>query len=190
MNAIVVVSGPPRSGTSLMMSMLEAAGVPLLVDGVRAPDADNPRGYFEYERVKTLPRDNTWLALAQGRAVKMVYPLLRYLPAGHDCRVLWMERSLEEVIRSQNSMLRRVGAVELASDDEVEAARVLAAELHEARASLAGAGHAVLPVSHRALMEDPSPLVRDICTFLDLPDRAQLMAACIEPALYRNRASS
>ena len=171
-----------------MMSMLEAAGVPLLVDGVRAPDVDNPRGYLEYERVKTLPRDNAWLALAQGRAVKIVYPLVRYLPAGHDYRVLWMERSLEEVICSQNRKLRNMGAVELASDDEVESARVLTAELHEARASLAG--HAMLRVSHRALMEDPSPLLRDICTFLDLPDRAQLMAACIESALYRNRASS
>jgi hypothetical protein len=166
-----------------MMNMLEAAGLPLLVDGVRAADEHNPRGYFEYARVKALPRDNTWLAAAQGRAVKVVYPLLQYLPPGFDYRVLFMERAGEEVIRSQNSMLRRMGAVALADEDVAESARVLSAELHEARAS--SAGRAVLPVSYRALMEDPLPLLREVCEFLGLPDRSLLMAARIEPALYR-----
>lgn len=186
MNAIVVVSGPPRSGTSLMMNMLGAAGVPLLVDGVRAPDVDNPRGYFEHERVKALAQDNGWIGAAEGRAVKIVYPLLRHLPAGHVYRVLWMERSLDEVIRSQNSMLRRKGAAELADDDVEESARVLQAELSLARGGLAG--HALLSVSHRVLLDDPLPLLREVCTFLGLPDRAQLMAACVEPALHRHRA--
>jgi hypothetical protein len=170
-----------------MMNMLQAAGVPLLVDDARAADEGNPRGYFEYERVKALPRDNTWLGLAQGRAVKIVYPLLRYLPTGFDYRVLFMERAAEEVIRSQNSMLRRAGEVALADDDVAESVRVLSAELHEARASFAG--RAVLTVAHRALMEDPLPLLREICKFLGLPDRSQLMAARIERALYRNRAT-
>jgi hypothetical protein len=164
--------------------MLDAAGVPLLVDGLRAPDEDNPRGYFEYERVKALPRDNAWLELARGRALKVVYPLLRFLPAGHAYRVLFMERAASEVIRSQNSILRRHGSVELASDDVAESARVLEAELCAVRAWLAG--HAVLSIPHRALFADPLPLLREVCAFLGLPDCSQLMAARIEPTLYRS----
>src|SRR5260221_40938 len=108
-NSIVVVSGLPRSGTSLMMAMLQAGGVPVLSDGLRAPDADNPNGYFEFEPVKQLRTDHTWLASAQGKALKVVVPLLFHFPELFDCRVLFMERNLDEVIASQLAMLARKG---------------------------------------------------------------------------------
>lgn len=187
-DAIIVVSGPPRSGTSLMMSVLQAAGVPLLVDGVRTPDLDNPHGYFEYERVKALPHDSAWLPQARGKAVKIVYRLLQRLPATYRYRVLFMERAPEELITSQNVMLRRKGLHELASEDVAESARAAVAELREAREWLAAQPHCVvLPVSHRALLQEPLPLLRQVCSFLELPDRSPQMAARVDPTLYRNR---
>src|SRR5215831_9568270 len=104
---ITVVSGLPRSGTSMMMRMLEAGGMPVLTDNLRQADADNPRGYYEYERIKQLKTDSSWLKDIQGMAVKMVYRLLYELPETHKYRVLFMKRNLEEVVASQEVMLER-----------------------------------------------------------------------------------
>src|ERR1022692_2693155 len=94
---VTVVSGIPRSGTSLMMQMLAAGGMPVLAGELRAPDEDNPRGYFEFEPVKRTKRDPAWLREAPGKAVKVVYLLLRDLPAGYDYRVIVMRRDLNDV---------------------------------------------------------------------------------------------
>jgi hypothetical protein len=110
MDAVVVVSGLPRSGTSMMMSMLEAGGLPLLKDDVRTADTDNPKGYFEFERVKKLREgDVDWLPEAQGRAVKIISYLLLHLPATYDYRVIFMQRDLDEVMASQRKMLTHRG---------------------------------------------------------------------------------
>ena len=104
-SAVVVVSGLPRSGTSLMMQMLEAGGVPILTDGERACDADNPKGYYEYEPVKALQNgDSDWLDKAEGKAVKVISFLLRHLPQKHRYRVVFMNRNLDEVLASQEKM--------------------------------------------------------------------------------------
>ena len=97
---VTVVSGAPRSGTSMMMRMLAEGGIPALTDGVRKPDSDNPHGYFEFEPVKRTKDDATWLADARGRAVKMVYELLRDLPADRSYRVVLMRRDLGEMVTS------------------------------------------------------------------------------------------
>src|SRR5262249_30630691 len=102
---IIIVSGLPRSGTSLMMQMLDGGGVPVLTDNIRAADTDNPRGYYEFEPVKATKRDATWLPAARGKAVKMVSQLLYHLPPGETYRVLFLERDLEEVLASQEKML-------------------------------------------------------------------------------------
>src|SRR5215468_203263 len=102
---IIIVSGLPRSGTSLMMQMLHAGGIRVLTDGERAADTDNPRGYFEFERVKQTKRDPSWLPVARGMAVKMISQLLYDLPASEQYRVLFLERDMEEVLRSQEKML-------------------------------------------------------------------------------------
>lgn len=106
--AVVVVSGLPRSGTSLLMNMLAAGGLPVLTDGVRAADADNPHGYFELERVKNLEHDadKAWLRDARGRGVKVISHLLKELPADNYYKVLFSVRDLGEVVASQNTMLR------------------------------------------------------------------------------------
>jgi hypothetical protein len=106
---ITIVSGLPRSGTSMAMQMLHAGGMPVLADGVRTADADNPRGYFEFERVKALRTDKGWLDQAEGHVVKIIHLLLPELPPDRDYRVLFMERSLPEVVRSQSVMLERSG---------------------------------------------------------------------------------
>lgn len=100
---ITIVSGLPRSGTSLMMQMLVAGGMTPLSDGERTADADNPRGHLEWERIKTLPNDPTCIAEAEGKVVKVISRLLLSLPAGHDYRVIFMQRPLPEVLASQDS---------------------------------------------------------------------------------------
>src|SRR4051812_1120245 len=104
---IIVVSGLPRSGTSMAMRMLDAGGVPVVVDGVRTADEDNPNGYYELESVKGLdkPGDTAWLRDARGKAVKIVSHLVTWLPETFDYQVLFMERSLDEILASQNKML-------------------------------------------------------------------------------------
>ena len=106
---ITIVSGLPRSGTSLMMQMLAAGGMPILSDGERRADVDNPRGYLEWERIKQLPKDPACIAEAEGKAVKVISQLLLSLPAQHEYRVIFMQRPLPEVMASQDEMLRRRG---------------------------------------------------------------------------------
>src|SRR5262249_56905877 len=107
---IVVVSGLPRSGTSLMMQMLQVGGMPLLIDDLRPPDADNPNGYWEYEPVKCLQQDNFWIPKAEGKAVKVISALLQYLPPQHTYKIIFMQRPLPEILASQTVMLERRGA--------------------------------------------------------------------------------
>jgi predicted AlkP superfamily phosphohydrolase/phosphomutase/tetratricopeptide (TPR) repeat protein len=112
---VVIVSGLPRSGTSMLMQMLAAGGLPVLTDGVRPADDDNPRGYFEYEPVKHIMRDRGWLAEARGRAVKVVAPLLHFLPLGLPCRVIFIDRALDEILASQRRMIERQGGPDTGS---------------------------------------------------------------------------
>ncbi len=102
---ITVVSGLPRSGTSMMMQMLAAGGLPILTDGIRPPDANNPHGYLEFEKVKSLPRDQSWLGAAEGKAVKIISPFLIYLPNNFDYKIIFMDRHIDAVLKSQADML-------------------------------------------------------------------------------------
>src|SRR5579863_3590302 len=106
---ITIVSGLPRSGTSLMMQMLVAGGMSALSDGERLADSDNPRGYLEWERIKQLPNDPGCIAEAEGKVVKAISKLLLSLPADHEYRIVFMERPLPEVLASQDQMLKRRG---------------------------------------------------------------------------------
>jgi hypothetical protein len=134
---VTVVTGAPRSGTSLMMRMLDAGGIPALTDGHRPPDEHNPGGYFEYDPVKRLAENSSWLETARGRAVKVIYRLLPYLPPQVEYRVVFMERDLTEVFESQRAMLRARG--DPAADQQGDRLlRALAEELDNARELLAG----------------------------------------------------
>src|SRR3954453_3930250 len=108
-NEIVIVAGLPRSGTSLMCQMLDNGGVEVVTDRLRTPDTDNPRGYYELEKVKKIKEDASWLPEARGKAFKMVSQLLYDLPATERYRVIFMQRDLDEVLVSQEKMLERLG---------------------------------------------------------------------------------
>lgn len=183
---VTIVSGLPRSGTSMMMRMIAAGGIPALTDGVRAADADNPHGYFEFEPVKRTKQDPSWLGQARGRVVKMVHLLLMDLPAGYDYRVVMMHRDPDEVIASQRKMLERAGRP---SGDPGVLRRVFAAQMDGVRRWLEASPHVrALDVSYNAMLADPRAEAARVATFLGLSGRTDAMAAAVDPSLYRNRA--
>lgn len=184
---IVVVSGLPRSGTSLMMQMLAAGGVPPLTDEIRTPDPDNPRGYLEFERVKQLKADATWLAEASGKAVKIIHLLLMDLPDTQRYDVVFMERDLSEVISSQAAMLARSGRPGAALPADRLAA-MYETQLRTVRQWLASRSHfRVEFVQYSSLVADPVQNAERIQQFLARPLHTAAMAAAVDPALYRNR---
>src|SRR5208282_6687213 len=124
---ITIVSGLPRSGTSLMMQMLHAGGLPVLSDDERKANIDNPKGYFEWERIKQLPKDPKLIAEAEGKVVKVISQLILSLPETHEYRVVFMQRPLPEVMKSQDEMLRRRG-----NEDSISSSAAQTAAIEEA----------------------------------------------------------
>ena len=188
---IVVVSGLPRSGTSMMMRMLEAGGLPPLMDGLRAPNDDNPLGYYEFERVKKLPEgDVGWLPEARGHAVKIIAALLPHLPDSATYRVLFMRRAMSEILASQRRMLIRRGEDADAVDD-AEMARLFTQHLGQVFAWMdARPNVSYLEVDYNAMVADPTAQVAAITGFLGVGlDRAAMVAA-VEPGLWRQRGGS
>jgi hypothetical protein len=184
---ITIVSGLPRSGTSLMMQMLAAGGLPIVTDAVRSPDENNPRGYFEFESVKKLRLDSSWLGQARGHAIKIIHLLLRELPTDGrvSYRVLFMERAMNEILASQRRMLERAGRH--AADDLV-LARMFGAQLTQAKDWIAAHPcFSSISVDHRRLIEQPSVAAREVARFLGLELDTEKMAAAMDPALYRER---
>lgn len=188
---IVIVSGLPRSGTSLVMQMLAAGGLAVLTDGVRAPDPDNPRGYLEYAPVRRLRSDPAWLPAARGCALKVVVPLLQDLPPGERYRVLFVRRDLAEVMASQRAMLARRGAPPSPPADEERLARLFAAAVAASERWLAAQPHvAWCGVAHADLLRDPGPVARRVASFLGHLDLdTDAMAAAVDPSLHRQRAT-
>ena len=183
---IVVVSGLPRSGTSLLMQMLKAGGLPVLTDGLRVADEDNPRGYFEWEPAKRLPREPELIRMAEGKAVKIVSSLLWALPPGYEYRVLYMERPLAEVAASQVAMIRRHGG---AAPLEGEAlVRALGAHQQQVLALVRQIpGVALCTVRYHDVLADPFQQARRIADFLGMPLDCEAMARQADPRLHRQR---
>jgi len=183
---ITVVSGLPRSGTSLMMQMLTAGGLVPLTDGQRASDADNPRGYYELEKVKRLKQDSSWLPEAEGRVIKVISSLLFDLPATHEYRVIFMLRELGETLASQQEMLARRGAPPGPDDAAMRAH--FERHLVKVRRFLEESPHLrTLWCSYNELVQDPRPIVAEIIPFLGGElDQARMIAA-VDPQLYRQR---
>src|SRR5580700_6271207 len=185
---IVVVSGLPRSGTSMMMNMLDSGGVPVLTDGIRSSDDSNPRGYFEYEPVKELDQDGdrAWVLLARGKAVKIISFLLTWLPETCDYRIIFMQRDLDEIIASQNQMLMRRGEPVGAGDASIR--KIYAEHLQQIGRFLAGRRcFRTLLVDYRHVVDDPERQAQRIGSFLDRPLDVARMASTVDRQLYRNR---
>lgn len=185
---ITVVSGLPRSGTSMMMKMLEAGGIPPLQDNIRTADEDNPKGYYEFERVKKLPKDTAWLPEAKGKAVKIIALLLTKLPLkGYRYKVLFMRRDIEEILASQKRMLVRRGeATDKVSDDEM--ITTYHRHLSEVLSFLdANPCFTVFFVNYNDLMRDPADWIPRINAFVGGKLDEEAMKAVVDPNLYRNR---
>jgi hypothetical protein len=184
---VTLVSGLPRSGTSLMMQMLHAGGIPLLIDEQRAADQSNPRGYFEYEPVKRSGTDRSWLELAGGRAVKVIHLLLCPLPADRPCRVIFMLRDLQEVIASQRAMLQAGGRTGARIPDD-QLAGAFRRQLVEARRWLAERPNfQVLYVNYRDVLADPAAAAQAIALFLGVNLDISAMVGVVDPTLYHQR---
>ncbi len=187
---VIVVSGLPRSGTSMMMKMLAEGGVPVVTDSVRGADEDNPNGYFEFEPVKALTEgQHQWLLDADGKTVKIVSALLEHLPPQHHYKILFMERAIQEILASQQKMLVRRGEASKANDAEMEAQfreHLAAIKYWLARQP----NMDVLYVDYNLLLSNPDSDCQVIADFLAVPIDVSKMRGVPNERLYRNRATS
>ncbi len=186
--SIVVVSGLPRSGTSMMMKMLEAGGVEIMTDRVREADVDNPKGYYEFERVKDLEKeaDRTWVRDARGKALKVISWLLRQLPDDNAYDIVFMRRDLGEVLASQNKMLQHRSESD-ASDDEAMAE---AYRHHLAAVRIMGRqkrNWRMIEVRYDEAIGDPSSVAKAVNAFLGGALDEGRMVEAVDETLYRNR---
>lgn len=186
---VTVVSGLPRSGTSMMMRILDSGGMELVIDGIRTADDDNPKGYYEFERVKKLKEDKGWVKDAVGKGVKVISALLAELPQEYKYRVIFMRRRMEEILASQKKMLIRRGEPTDTVPDEIMA-REFEKHLEKIEKWLAEQPNVeVLYVTYHEAVADPEANIKKVNAFLgNCLDEEKMMAA-IDKNLYRNRAT-
>ena len=185
---IVVVSGLPRSGTSMAMKMLEAGGMEIVTDGQREADEDNPRGYYEDERVKDLAKatDKSWLRASRGRAIKVISFLLKDLPPNLNYQVILMRRDLTEVLASQRKMLDRRGEADDTPDERMM--ELWQDQLWRANYLLKKAPQFEwVEIEYGEALRDPAAAAARIAGLVEGLDE-KAMAEVVDPALYRNRA--
>lgn len=187
--AIIVVSGLPRSGTSMMMKMLAEGGLTAVTDSIRDADEDNPNGYFEFEPVKKLVEGQTeWLRDAEGKTVKVVSALLEHLPPNHRYKVIFMEREIKEILASQQKMLSRRSELSKIGDAEMEAQfrqHLAASKYWLARQP----NMDVLYVDYNRMMADPGDPCQAVADFVGVPVDVSRMRNVPNERLYRNRAA-
>lgn len=185
---ITVVSGLPRSGTSMMMKMLEAGGVPPVTDELRTADEDNPKGYYEFERVKQMDQgDTAWVVGARGKVIKVISALLKHLPPGEQYRVVFVRRNMPEILASQRKMLIRRGEDPDKMDD-AQMARLFEKHLKQIEEWLtAQPNFRVLYLHYSEVLADPRPHIDRINDFLGGSLNTEAMAEMVDPELYRNR---
>ncbi len=186
-NTVTIVSGLPRSGTSMMMKMLDAGGLPVLTDNIRTADEDNPKGYYEYEPVKRISHDTLWLEDAKGKVVKMISALLKHLPQDYNYKIVFMRRSLNEILASQRQMLIRRGEpTDKVSDDQMST--MFEGHLDKTEAWLDEQPNMdVLYVSYNEAVKDPRKTAHEVNQFLGGDLDENKMIAVIDRVLYRQR---
>ncbi len=185
---VVVVSGLPRSGTSMVMSMLQAGGLPLVTDEARAADEDNPKGYFEFEKIKDLAEmdDKSWLRDARGKAIKIISHLLKELPEDNYYRIIFARRDLEEIIASQNIMLDRQS--ESNPVDDAKAIELYRKHLVNVRFLVRRKPNLeMIELTYGDTLSDPRASAERINNFLGGNLNTEQMSAIVDERLYRNR---
>ena len=184
---VTIVSGLPRSGTSMMMRMLEAGGMEILTDNIRTADEDNPKGYYEFERVKQIEHDQAWLEHAKGRVVKMISALLKHLPQDYRYKVIFMRRRMEEILASQKQMLVRRGEpTDRVSDEKM--AELYRKHLNQVETWIGEQPDLeVIYVSYNETLKNPREQAERINRFLENTLNVESMVSAVDRALYRQR---
>jgi predicted AlkP superfamily phosphohydrolase/phosphomutase/tetratricopeptide (TPR) repeat protein len=186
---ITIVSGLPRSGTSMMMQMLGAGGLEILTDYARESDNNNPRGYWEYNKVKNLASDNSWIHEGQGKVIKIIAFLLQYLPADYRYKVIFMEREMQEVIQSQQIMLGRKVDVEK-KVYPLALAETFAKQLEKTRSWINNHPQFdVLNINYETAINQPMDVAESLSSFLEVDLDIESMIRSVDPSLYRNKKS-
>ena len=185
---VTIVSGLPRSGTSMMMKMLAAGGMEMMTDNLRTADEDNPKGYFEYEVVKELETNKSWLENAQGKVVKIISQLLKHLPANYTYKIVFMRRKMEEVLASQKQMLIRRGEpTDTISDEKM--AKMFQFHLMQVESWLAKQPNIeVCYVHYSDVLDNPAKNVDKINSFFGNKLNTSNMLSVVDKSLHRQRA--
>jgi len=188
MDNLIIVTGLPRTGTSMMMKMLEAGGITVITDKQRQADEDNPNGYFELEQVKEIKRDSSWIESSTGGAVKMVSMLLYDLPQDRDYILIIMKRNLDEVIASQKVMLARKGESPRGEDEEMKL--LFSKHLSEIEAWLSERKNfKILYINYGDVVKQPKETAENIQKFLGRELNIDNMIKNVDPSLYRQRST-
>lgn len=185
---VVIVSGLPRSGTSMMMKMLEAGGLAVQTDGVREADVDNPKGYYEDERVKDLEKmaDKSWIQESRGKVLKVISFLLKDLPEDNYYKVVFMRRNLNEIMASQNKMIDRLGSQDSTDDEQM----LEIYRSHIATVKIMGRklkNMEVIEVRYDETISNPADTAAAVNTFLGGNLDTRAMQGVVDGTLYRNR---
>lgn len=185
---ITIVSGLPRSGTSMMMAMLQAGGLPVLTDKIRKADKDNPRGYFELEKVKEIEKNKSWLKKAEGKGIKIISSLLEFLPKDYGYQIIFMERDLDEILASQRQMIRRRKAKDEIGDQKM--ASLFQKHLKKVKGWLKKQPNIkVIFINYRETIENPEKTAQKVNQFLGNILIEKKMIAAVDAKLYRQRKS-
>jgi len=185
-NDIIVVTGLPRSGTSLVMQILQSMGIELFTDNKRSPDQSNPKGYFEHELVKTIEYDTSWIKNVKGKAIKIVSPLLEYLPTNYNYKIIFMDRDLDEIVQSQEKMLLMNGVGNSQIEPEV-IKEIFIKDLKQAWSWIRELSHSEsLEISHSKLLKKPESELEKIKGFLNIKVDLENMLKVIDKKLYRS----
>jgi len=187
-DVITIVSGLPRSGTSMMMKMLEAGGMDVAVDNIREADEDNPKGYYELEKVKDIKNDYSWLDNVQGKVVKMVSMLLYELPSTRDYNIIFMQRDIGEILASQRTMLQRKGNRSDINDEEM--GKLFNRHLEEIENWLVGRKNIrILYINYNDVIEDPRKISQVISHFLNKALNIEKTVETVDGSLYRQKSA-
>ncbi|MFQ5640684.1 MAG: sulfotransferase domain-containing protein [bacterium] len=187
---ITIVSGLPRSGTSMMMKLLEAGGMEILTDNLRTADKDNPKGYYELEVVKELQNNKAWLKDAQGKVVKVISQLLKELLPNYTYKIIFMRRNMQEILASQKQMLIRRGEpTDTISDERI--AKMFQMHLVQVQTWLEKQSNMdVLFIHYNKILKKPSDYLEEINAFLGHSLDVARMAGAIDRSLHRQRSNS
>lgn len=184
---IIIVSGLPRSGTSMMMQILDKGGLPILTDNKREADKSNPKGYYEFEPVKKLMVDKSWLPQAEGKVVKIIAQLLPFLPSNYDYKIIFMRRDMGEVLQSQQIMLGKEKDVKskafpMGLNDAFNKQLIRVENWIDSQPNVD-----ILEINYSDVIANPEAEIDQILAFLGKDGNVSEMMKVVDKSLYRNR---